>query len=83
MPSLQAAFERLGVMPLTTELIFEKRWRRDICALGFRASALEAAAAAGAEVTVFDLSDGQLEQDRQVAARDEILTFFAHRLHPG
>ena len=27
-------------------------------------------AAAGADVTVFDLSDGQLEQDRRVAARD-------------
>jgi DNA-binding transcriptional LysR family regulator/2-polyprenyl-3-methyl-5-hydroxy-6-metoxy-1,4-benzoquinol methylase len=46
------------------------RGRRILCLASGGGQQAPVLAAAGADVTVFDLSDGQLEQDRRVAARD-------------
>ncbi len=46
------------------------RGRRILCLASGGGQQAPVLAAAGADVTVFDLSDGQLEQDRAVAARD-------------
>ncbi|KAG0950774.1 hypothetical protein G6F31_013733 [Rhizopus arrhizus] len=55
---------------LPLDWLGDVRGRRILCLASGGGQQAPVLAAAGADVTVFDLSDGQLEQDRQVAARD-------------
>ncbi|SNT82294.1 class I SAM-dependent methyltransferase [Stenotrophomonas sp. CC120222-04] len=55
---------------LPLDWLGDVRGRRILCLASGGGQQAPVLAAAGADVTVFDLSDGQLEQDRRVAARD-------------
>ena len=55
---------------LPLDWLGDVRGRRVLCLASGGGQQAPVLAAAGADVTVFDLSDGQLEQDRRVAARD-------------
>lgn len=56
--------------PLPADWLGDVRGRRILCLASAGGQQAPVLAAAGAEVTVFDLSDGQLAQDRAVAERD-------------
>ncbi|AWH35725.1 class I SAM-dependent methyltransferase [Stenotrophomonas sp. ZAC14D1_NAIMI4_6] len=56
--------------PLPLDWLGDVRGRRILCLASAGGQQAPVLAAAGAVVTVFDLSDGQLAQDRRVAERD-------------
>ncbi|MTJ84111.1 MAG: class I SAM-dependent methyltransferase [Telmatospirillum sp.] len=61
---------RLTPRPLPAEWLGDVRGRRILCLASAGGQQAPVLAAAGADVTVFDIADGQLAQDRMVAARD-------------